>query len=142
MNESITTCVCGGVESGETCEMCGFQCHDTADKLESLPAFSQWVPNVLRHKRRVASKVKSRHWKTAHIHGVRLPRSVEEASELDHQGCAWIVMPQIEVLDEQSCCWLEAIVAPQISCHFNSIADVWSFGQVRIFWMSRRTESL
>lgn len=51
--------------------------------LSSEPAFVWWVDNVLKHKERIISKVKSRYWKTTHMYGIRLPHSVEEALKLD-----------------------------------------------------------
>ena len=50
-----------------------------ANQLDKEPAFAWWVQDVLRHKKRILSKVKSRHWKTTHKYGIRLPHSVEEA---------------------------------------------------------------
>ena len=57
-----------------------------ANQLDKEPAFAWWVQDVLRHKKRITSKVKSRHWKTTHKCGIRLPHSVEEALELDRKS--------------------------------------------------------
>ena len=50
------------------------------------PAFVWWVDNVLRHRKRIISKVKSRYWKTTHMYGIKLPHSVEEALQLDAES--------------------------------------------------------
>ena len=54
--------------------------------LQDEPAFIWWVRNVLRHKERIISKVKSKYWKTTHMYGIRLPHSVEEALQLDRES--------------------------------------------------------
>ena len=56
-----------------------------ANGLDKEPAFSWWVPQVLRHKKRIISKVKSRYWKTTHMYGIPLPHSVEEALQMDQR---------------------------------------------------------
>ena len=50
---------------------------------QQLPTFAGWVDDVLRHKKRIISEVKRKHWKTTHVHGIKLPHSVEEALLLD-----------------------------------------------------------
>jgi len=49
------------------------------------PAFNWWVRKVLRKRDRIISKVKSRYWKTTHKYGCRVPKSVEEALEIDKE---------------------------------------------------------
>ena len=57
-----------------------------ANQLDQEPAFAWWVRNVLRHKKRIISKVKSHYWKTNHKYGIRLPHSVDETLELDQKS--------------------------------------------------------
>jgi hypothetical protein len=47
------------------------------------PAFAWWVPHVLRKKDRILAKVKTKYWKRTHKYGIRLPKSVKEALEID-----------------------------------------------------------
>jgi ribosomal protein L31E len=54
-----------------------------ANRLVEEPAFKWWVPHVIKRRNRIISKVKSRHWKTTHKFGIRLPKSVEEALKID-----------------------------------------------------------
>jgi hypothetical protein len=54
-----------------------------ANRLVEEPAFKWWVPHVIKRRNRIISKVKSRYWKTTHKFGIRLPKSVEEALEID-----------------------------------------------------------
>ena len=48
------------------------------------PAFKWWVSHVIKCRNRIISKVKSRYWKTTHKFRICLPKSVEEALEIDH----------------------------------------------------------
>jgi len=57
--------------------------YSVANKIDEEPAFRWWVRKVLRRKRRIISKVKSRYWRTTHKFGIRLPHSVKEAYEID-----------------------------------------------------------
>ena len=56
-----------------------------ANGLDQLPAFAWWVNDVLRREKRIISKVKSKHWKTTHMCGGKLPHLVEEALLLDKE---------------------------------------------------------
>jgi hypothetical protein len=48
------------------------------------PAFKWWAPHVLLHRRnQIISKVKPQYWKMTHKFGVYLPKTVEEALEID-----------------------------------------------------------
>ena len=53
------------------------------NRLVEEPAFKWWVPHVIRRRNRIISKVKSRYWKMTHKFGIRLPKTVEEALEID-----------------------------------------------------------
>jgi hypothetical protein len=57
--------------------------YTVANHLVEEPAFKWWVPHVIRRRNRIISKVKSRYWKTTHKFGIRLPKTVEEALEID-----------------------------------------------------------
>jgi Reverse transcriptase (RNA-dependent DNA polymerase) len=54
-----------------------------ANRLTEEPAFKWWVSHVIKRRDRIISKVKSRYWKTTHKFGIRLPKSVKEALEID-----------------------------------------------------------
>ena len=47
-------------------------------------AFAWWVPYMLKKYNRIAAKVKSNYWIRTHKFGVQIPKSVQEARELDH----------------------------------------------------------
>ena len=55
-----------------------------ANCLTEEPAFKWWVSHVIKCWNRIISKVKSRYWKTTHKFRIHLPKSVEEALEIDH----------------------------------------------------------
>ena len=48
------------------------------------PAFAWWVPYMLKKHNRIVAKVKSKYWIRTHKFGVRIPKSLQEAKELDH----------------------------------------------------------
>ena len=50
------------------------------------PAFAWWDPYTLKKHNRIVAKVKSKYWIRTHKFGVRIPKSVQEAKELDHQN--------------------------------------------------------
>ena len=57
-----------------------------ANKISDEPAFAWWVGHVIRKKKRIISKVKSKYWKRTHKYGIRVPKSVEEALRIDGQN--------------------------------------------------------
>jgi hypothetical protein len=50
------------------------------------PAFSWWAKHVLKRSQRVIKKVKTRYWQRTHKYGVRLPKTVAEALQLDKEN--------------------------------------------------------
>lgn len=54
-----------------------------ANKLQDEPAFAWWVPHVLRKRDRIISKVKTKYWSKTHKFGIRMPKSVKEALQID-----------------------------------------------------------
>ena len=57
---------------------------DTRISME--PAFTWWVPFVLKKRNRILAKVKSKYWLRTHKFGIRIPKSVEEARKIDEQN--------------------------------------------------------
>ena len=49
-------------------------------------AFAWWVPYTLKKRNQIIAKVKSKYWIQTHKFGVWIPKSVQEAKELDHQN--------------------------------------------------------
>jgi len=54
-----------------------------ANKLQDEPAFAWWVSHVLRKRDRIISKVKAKYWSKTHKFGIRMPKSVKEALQID-----------------------------------------------------------
>ena len=54
-----------------------------ANNIEDKPALAWWSKVVLRKRNRIISKVKSHYWKTTHKFGIRLPKTVAGAFELN-----------------------------------------------------------
>lgn len=55
------------------------------NKIDDEPAFAWWVPYVIRKRERIIAKTKTKYWRTSHKYGVRLPKTVAEALELDRE---------------------------------------------------------
>ena len=53
------------------------------NSLEDEPAFAWWVPYVLRKQKRIFQKVKSKYWARTHKYGIRIPKNIKEAIEID-----------------------------------------------------------
>ena len=54
-----------------------------ANGIDDEPAFAWWVPYVLKKRKRIISKAKTKYWKTTHKYGMRLPKTVKEALQID-----------------------------------------------------------
>ena len=57
----------------------------SSNKIADQPAFNWWVHSVLRKRNRIVAKVKSRYWRTTHIFGIRVPKTVQEALAIDEE---------------------------------------------------------
>jgi hypothetical protein len=54
--------------------------------IDKEPAFTWWIPHVLRKRARIISKIKrgkTKYWHKTHKYGIELPKSVQEALEID-----------------------------------------------------------
>ena len=56
------------------------------NEISDEPAFNWWVQDNLRHRDRIISKVKYKYWCTSHKFGIRVPKTVIEAYEIDRQS--------------------------------------------------------
>ena len=94
--------------------------------LDKEPAFAWWVPYVIRKSERIIKKLKSKYWSRTHKYGIRMPKSVAEAIEIDKENgnTLWWdaimlemknVRPAFEVYDGD----VQKLVGYQkIKCHF------------------------
>lgn len=57
-----------------------------ANKIADMPTYRWWVPFTLRKRNRIISKAKTKYWRTTHKFGIRIPKTVEEALELDRDN--------------------------------------------------------
>ena len=56
-----------------------------ANKIDHEPAFAWWVPDTLRKKNRIIKAVKRRALKRNYKYGIKVPRNVKEAVEIDKE---------------------------------------------------------
>ncbi len=54
--------------------------------IDDEPAFKWWVPLVIRKRNRMINKVKKKYWRTTHKFGIRLPKTVVEAFQIDKEN--------------------------------------------------------
>jgi Reverse transcriptase (RNA-dependent DNA polymerase) len=54
-------------------------------KIGDEPAFAWWVPYVLRKQKRILQKVKTKYWARTHKYGIRIPKNIKEALEIDKE---------------------------------------------------------
>ena len=58
-----------------------------ANALQDEPAFAWWIPYTLKKRTDIIGKMKSsKHWERTHKYGVRVPRNVKEALEIDAEN--------------------------------------------------------
>ena len=50
------------------------------------PAFKWWVPHVIKKQERILSKLKSKYWVRTHKYGIRIPKTVREAIEINKEN--------------------------------------------------------
>ena len=56
-----------------------------ANNLSNEPAFAWWVPHTIKKEKRLIKAVKSRYSQCSHKFGIYVPKTVEEALEIDRQ---------------------------------------------------------
>mmetsp|Transcript_18951 Transcript_18951/g.26751 ORF Transcript_18951/g.26751 Transcript_18951/m.26751 type:complete len:85 (-) Transcript_18951:2395-2649(-) len=56
----------------DSCHVPSADC-SIANDLQDEPAFAWWVPHVIRKRKAIICKVKSKHWQRSHKHGVGCP---------------------------------------------------------------------
>ena len=66
------------------------------NKIDKEPAFNWWVPYTLRKRDRIIKKVKAKYWRTTHKFGIRLPKTVEEALQIDVENANTLWRDAIE----------------------------------------------
>ena len=54
--------------------------------INKYPAFSWWVPHVLKKKDHIISKIKTKYWQKTHKYGIRIPKRVTEAYAIDQEN--------------------------------------------------------
>ena len=56
-----------------------------ANNLTAEPAFRWWVPFVLKKRKQILKKVKSKYWPTLCKYGLELPKRASHALEIDRR---------------------------------------------------------
>ena len=56
------------------------------NKLDREPAFAWWIQHVIRQNKQNIAKVKSKYWTRTHKFGIEIPKTVEEAIQIDKKN--------------------------------------------------------
>ena len=56
------------------------------NRISEQPAFAWWIKYVLKKGDRIVSKTASKYWQKTHKYGVRIPKSVKEALQIDKEN--------------------------------------------------------
>jgi len=54
-----------------------------ANHIQDEPAFAWWIPDVLKRRNRIVNKLKTKYWRTTHKFGIEIPKTVEQALQID-----------------------------------------------------------
>jgi hypothetical protein len=65
--------------------------------LQDEPAFAWWLPYTLKKEKRILQKIKSKYWSRTHKYGIRIPRSIKEAIEIDKENGNTLWMDAIKL---------------------------------------------
>ena len=57
-----------------------------ASGIADEPAFVWWAPFTMKKRDRIIKKVKSKYWSRIHKYGLRIPKSIKEAMEIDKEN--------------------------------------------------------
>jgi hypothetical protein len=57
-----------------------------ANCIDHEPAFAWWVPTVLKKQTLILSKVKAKYWQRTHKFGIRIPKTVAQAQQIDKEN--------------------------------------------------------
>jgi hypothetical protein len=55
------------------------------NKIDHEPAFAWWINTVIRKRERIIAKLQKKYWRTEYKFGVRFPKTVEEALQIDKE---------------------------------------------------------
>ena len=57
-----------------------------ANGIGDEPAFAWWVPFTLKKRNKIINKVKSKYWARTHKYGIRVPKTIAQAMEIDKEN--------------------------------------------------------
>jgi Reverse transcriptase (RNA-dependent DNA polymerase) len=69
----------------------------TDQDIAGEPAFAWWVPYVLKKQKRILQKVKTKYWSRTHKYGIRIPKNIQEAINIDKENGNTLWMDAIKL---------------------------------------------
>jgi hypothetical protein len=75
-----------------------------SQNVQDKPDFAWWVPYILKKIQWVLWKVKSKYWARTHKYGIRIPKNVKEAIEIDkeYENTFWMDAIKLEMQNLQA----------------------------------------
>ena len=58
----------------------------SGNRLDVDPTFKKWVRDMLRRRNIIIAKLRTKYWRTTHKFVIRVPKSVDEALEIDKEN--------------------------------------------------------
>ena len=55
-------------------------------RISDEPAFSWWIPRVIKKQKRIISKIKSKYWIRKHKFGIKILKSITQARKFDEEN--------------------------------------------------------
>jgi hypothetical protein len=78
-------CILGTSERSQASSPVQLAEYAYANNLEREPAFNWWVHHTLKVRDCIIGKVQSRYWRTTNKFSIKLPKTVEEAYQIDEE---------------------------------------------------------
>eukprot|EP00978_Attheya_sp_CCMP212_P017504 scaffold46664_cov63-Attheya_sp.AAC.5 len=93
-------------------------------KIDVEPAFAWWVPYTMKKRDRIISKVKSTYWARTHKYGIRVPKNIKEAKEIDLENGDTHTAPEIARMDPTTFYTIFKPLAGTKHCNGSVVAHV------------------
>lgn len=65
--------------------------------LSEEPAFAWWVPHVLRKRKRIISKLKTKYWQRTHKYGIEIPKNMDDVKRIDEKNGNTLWMDSVKL---------------------------------------------
>ena len=60
--------------------------YEGTNNIQDEPAFAWWVPYMLRKRKRIIARLRSKYWEKNHKYGIWIPKSMKQSKEIDEEN--------------------------------------------------------